>query len=1051
MLLTQASIKWRASVFVLMIVFTLFGISSYNNMPKEANPDVPIPFIMVSTVYMGVSPEDMENLVTLKIENELRGIEGVKKIESFSAEGVSNISIEFQPNVNLDSALQRVKDKVDLSQRNLPDDLTEDPIVSQFSTSDFPVFVVALSGNVPEADLKVVADEIKDNFETITGVLKVELSGARDREIQVIFDYERLQAYQLTINQIAERINQEHINIPGGSIDIGKGKYLLKIPGEYKDPYDIKDLIIAVEDKKPIYLRDVAKIIDTFEDQDTYARLNREQAISISVTKRPGANILNMVDTLKKEIELAEKIYPPALKFTITTDFSKDIRTMVNELENHLVTGLILVILVLFFFLGKVNSIFTAIAIPFSMLMSFIVLNSLDITLNMMVLFSITLALGMLVDDAIVIVENTYRHMQLGKSRIQASIDASKEVGWPIIASTLTKIFAFLPMIFWPGIIGEYMKFLPLTLVITLSASLFVALVFNPVVCATFMKVNPKHLRKTDDNSEFGKFMQFYIKSVDVALNHRFITLIISIAFLFLPIGLFMVSGLGFEFFPSSDPKRAFIKADAPQGTNAETTLEMVKKFEQIASEEKNIKLMLAEVGGSAADFSDLGGTATHKGRLTIEFVDFEERTEPSTVTLNKIREKLNPFPGADVIIDKEEMGPPTGDPVSVEISGKDVTVLGKIAADVRNKIYNIQGLVDLKDDYVKSKPEIKIDVDREKAALLGLSTYAVADSVRSAIYGKEVAKFREYDEEYDIKIRLDEKNRKTIDDVKNLSIGTPSGDYVPLSSIANVSLSAGFGTITRVNFKRVVNVTGDVQGRSSVEVMKDVANILKDYKLPPGYKIDYTGETEEQQEASKFLTQAFTLAIFLILMTLLIEFNSVSQTLIILATVLLSIGGIFWGLLITQTNFGIMMTGIGAISLAGVVVNNAIILIDYTNKLIESGMKKRDAIIRAGAVRFRPVMLTAWTAILGMIPMSTGFGINIREFTIEHGAEMSQFWGPMANAVIFGLAFATMLTLIIVPVLYSFTGGGLGEDSDKPKWYKRLFNKFNSVSLRKL
>lgn len=1030
MLITKVAIKWKPSVFLMMMVFIIFGSLAYKNLPREATPDIPIPYIMVTTIYSGVSPTDMESLVTFKIENKLRGIEGVKEIISYSAESVSNISIEFNPDVNIDMALQRVRDKVDQAANDLPQDLTEEPIITEISMSDFPVFVVAISGDVPEHDLKKIADEMQDRFESVKGVLEVNLSGTRDREILVVFDYERLQSYSLTMNDLANAVQGEHINIPGGSLDIGKGKYLVRIPGEYTDPKEIENIVVTVKDGIPVYLRDVARVLDSFEDKDSYATLNGVPAISVSIKKRVGANILDMAEDIKAVIKEAEAEYPPAVKFTLTTDMSKDIKSMVDELENSLITGFVLVFLVLFLFLGKLNSLFAAVIIPFSMLISFIVLQALGITLNMMVLFSLIMALGMLVDNAIVIVENIYRHMQEGKSRIEAAFAASEEIGWPIVASTLTTVFAFLPMVFWPGTIGEFMKFLPITLIITLLSSLFVALIFNPVICTTFMKVKEKH-KSEDEELKFGRFIQFYMKTVNLALNHRFLSLVITMFLVILPMYLFSARGLGVEFFPESDPARVFIRANAPEGTNAATTNELVNKFREAALDEKDIKLTLGEVGGAAADFSDTGGTSTHRGRLTIEFVDFEDRNEPSPVTINRIRERLNFFPGAEVVWEKEEMGPPTGDAVSIEISGKDVEVLGELAAKIKKIVEPIPGLVDLKDDYVKSKPEIRIDVDREKAALLGLNTSSIATAVRGSVYGIEVGKYREGDNEYDIKVRLPDEQRKSIDDIKHLMINTPTGQYVPISSVADVTLRAGFGTITRIDFKRVVNVTANAEGRSSVEVMQDVAAALKDFPLPPGYMINYTGETEDQQEASSFLGKALLVALFLILMVLLIEFNSFSQTFIILFTIILSIGGIFWGLTITGTNFGIIMTGIGAISLAGIVINNGIVLIDYTNQLRAAGMKMREAIIRAGAVRFRPVMLTAWTTVLGMVPMATGLGIDFKNMQVVTGAEMSQWWSPMANAVIFGLGFSTMLTLIVVPVLYSFTGGGLNKDEN--------------------
>lgn len=1025
MLITKLAIKWKSSVFLLMFVFAIFGSIAYVSLPRESTPDIPIPYIMITTVYAGVAPADIESLITLQLEKELKGLKGVKQIDSYSAESVSNISIEFYPEVDTEMALQRVKDKVDRARTDLPDDLTDEPQVIEISTSDFPIMVITVAGNIPETNLKKIADDMQKSFEGVPGVLQVDLSGARDRQIQVQFDYGRLQSYGLSMNDLSTAVMNENINIPGGTMAIGRGNYMLQIPGEYKDPLRINDIVVATRDGKPIYLKDVATVKDTFEDRESYARINGNEAISLSIKKRAGANIISIGDEVKNVIAQYEEILPPAVQITMTTDQTDEILKMVHELENHLVTGLILVVLVLFFFLGATNSFFTALAIPFSMLMSFIIFQALGMTLNMLVLFSLIMALGMLVDDAIVIVENIFRHMQEGKNRTDASIAASEEVGWPVIASTLTKIFAFLPMAFWPGVVGSFMSYIPITLMITLTMSLFVALVFNPVICSTFMKVSPKKIGEKGE-LEFGKFMQLYMKTVDWALNHRAVTILLSIVFMILPIVIFSKSGLGAEFFPESDPQRIYIRANAPQGTNAETTNDMVLKFEDATKGENDIKLILGEVGGGVATVKDMGGTVTHLGRLTVEFIDFDKRAESSVTTMNRIRDRLGIFPGAEVVLEKETMGPPTGDPISIEISGPDVTVLGDLAAQIKEIIRPTPGLVDLKDDYIKSKPEFRVDIDREKAALLGLSTATIASTIRNAMYGLDSGKYREGEDEYDIKVRLPLEKRKSIDDIKNIKIATSTGEYVPISSVADINLGAGFGRISRVNFKRVVTVTANVSGRSSIEVLNDVSAKLANFETPAGYKISYTGEKEDQDEAVAFLSKAFSIAIFLILMVLMIEFNSIAQTSIILGTVLLSLGGVFWGLLITQTPFGIMMTGIGVISLAGVVVNNGIILIDYTNKLREKGYKMREAVIHGGAVRFRPVLLTAMTAILGMLPMATGYGISIRTLSIEKGAEMAQWWGPMANAIIFGLSFATVLTLVVVPVLYSFTSGGL-------------------------
>ena len=1042
MLLTELAIKWKASVCLLMILIITFGVLAYIGLPKESNPDVPTPYVIISTAYEGVSPSDIESLIALPIERKLKGLDGVKQVSSYCSEGISNIIIEFMSDQDVTDALQRVQDKVNSAKSDLPRDLRNDPIVFDINISDFPIMELSVAGDIPEAYMKKITDELKDNIEGLKGVQEAIISGVRTRIVLVEFDYERLQAYRLNILEIAAALQQENVNIPGGSIDIGRGKYLLRIPGEFSDPSIIDNLVVTTRNGLPIYLKDVAVIKDSFEDRESYARLNSINTASISIKKRVGENVLWLAAGVKEVVKQANEVLPSSVRVSIVFDDSQYIEEMVHELENHLATGLFLVIMVLFFFLGKINSFFTALAIPFSMLMSFIVFQYMGVTLNMVVLFSLIMALGMLVDDAIVIVENIYRHMQEGMDRVSAAKAAAKEVGRPIIASTVTKICAFLPLLFWPGIIGKFMSYIPITMIVTLSASLFVALVFNPVICSSFMKVKKTALTE-EGEIELGRIMRFYKRVIHFALDHRPLVIISVILFMIMPIFLYGISGLGMEFFPDTDPQRAMIKVTEPQGTNAHTTLQDMLKIEETVKEEKDIEKILTLVGGDGvADFSNMGGTSTHLGLISVFFLPFAERKEPSSVTLNRIRDRIGTIAGTEIIVEKEAFGPPVGAPVSIEIAGPDVDTLGVIASDIKERIRHVSGLVDLNDDYIKSKPEIRVLVDREKAALLGLSTYTISNAVKGAISGMKVGVYREGDDEYDIIVRLPEEKRKNMDDIKNLQIPAQTGYYVPLSSVADVDLSAGFGRIARIDFKRVVNVTANAEGRSGMEVANDVKKLMASYQLPDNYRIKFTGEDEEQQEATAFLSKAFVIALFLILMVLLIEFNSVSQTAIILGTVLLSIGGVFWGLLITRTTFGVIMTGMGVISLAGIIVNNGIIMIDYTNKLRERGYSVREAVSHAGAIRFRPVMLTTVTAILGLLPMAVGYGINFSRFRIEKGAEMSQWWAGMANSVIFGLAIGTMLTLVVVPVLYSFTGKGLdNEDGSKQGLIKRLFS----------
>ncbi|WP_022851495.1 efflux RND transporter permease subunit [Limisalsivibrio acetivorans] len=1021
MLITDAAVNRKSTIFVLMLLVIIVGVYSYVSLPRESDPDITIPYVLVVTPYEGVAPEDIESLITLPIERKLKGIKNVKEIRSTSAEGSSMITIEFTPDTNIDNAMQWVRDKVDQAKGDLPSDLEQDPQILEINLSEFPIMNVAVHGSVSEPVLKKIAEDLKDEVEGIPGVLEVILSGGREREIRVLFDHERLAAYNLSFVEILQAIQRENVNIPGGTMDIGSGKYLLRIPGEFSDPSVIDNLVLVSRNGRPIYLKDVAQVVDTYEDRESLARLNAKKAISLAIKKRTGENIIEVSDRVRLLIKEAEKRLPDAVSITINEDQSDEIRDMVGELENNILSGLILVILVLFMFLGKRNSLFVALAIPFSMLITFGVLYVLGMTLNMVVLFSLILALGMLVDNAIVIVENIYRHMTEGKSRNDAARTAATEVGWPIISSTVTTLCAFFPMLFWPDIMGEYMKFLPMTLIITLSASLFVGLVINPVICSSFMTVSKKAVKSDRD----PLIIRLYEKTLVRALRMRWLAFLSAVGFLVFVAMLYGKLGHGVELFPDVEPERAYVEIKAPEGTNIERSRSLALRVESVILNEPDVLFAVTEVGVSPSGEAG-ANTLSNYSKVSIRFKEKDDRLESSFVVLDRMREHLSHFPGAELKIEKEEGGPPTGAPVSVEISGENVEVLSVITDKAKNMIKDIPGLVDLKDNLVKSKPEISVSVDREKATLLGLSTSDISNTVKAAMGGYKLGVYREGEDEYDITARMPEDRRMSMSDISSLLIPSSLGKPVPLSTVADVKMGSGFGSIRRIDSKRVVTITANVTGRNSNEVLKDVMQKLSNLETPAGYNIDYSGEQEEQKKASAFLSKAFLIALFLIALVLITQFNSILQAGIVLTSVILSLSGVFLGLIIMAMPFGIIMTGVGVVSLAGVVVNNAIVLIDYTNQLRQSGMELIDAVITAGRVRFRPVMLTAVTTILGLLPMAAGISFNFRDLSWEIGAESAQWWGSMAVAIIYGLAVATMLTLIVVPVLYSWAATGL-------------------------
>ncbi|MGD8385938.1 MAG: efflux RND transporter permease subunit [Desulfobacteraceae bacterium] len=1025
MFVNQAALKRQVTVLALLVLIVIAGLYSYLTLPRESFPDITIPYVFVTTTYEGVAPQDMEELVTIPIERKLKGISDVEEIRSTSAEGISTVAVKFLPEIDLDDALQKVRDKVDQAKPDLPDDLPDEPVIQEVNFSDLPVIRVVLSGPFSLRRLQAFAEEFEDRFESISGVLDASLSGGLEREIHVEFDLDRVRAYNVPFSSLINAVRQSNVNMPGGSMDIGQGKYLVRVPEDFKHPSEIFSIVAFVRDGKPIYLRDVATIQDSYKDPLTRSRINGQKSVTLGIQKRSGENIVKVTDEVKQVVEEMRPLMPPSLRIDLTSDMSDDVRLMISDLENNIISGLILVLAVIFIFIGGRSAVFVALAIPYSMFMTFSLLTGMDVSLNMIVLFSLILALGMLVDNGIVIVENIYRHMQEGQPRQEAALKGTNEVAWPVITSTMTTLGAFVPMLFWPGIMGEFMGYLPMTLILALTSSLFVALVINPVLSARYQTVKQAKARKKKGKDKPGReplVKRIYLALLKWALRHRFLIVLSGFVLLIGSIVAYGTYGKGTEFFPETEPRRAYVHIKAPEGTNLDASDRIVDQVEEIVSEYEDIRYVISNIGAEGGDPFSQGGTGTHISRVVLDFKDFHDRSRLSSEIIKEVRERiLSTIHGADIQVEKEEEGPPTGPPVNLEISGKDILTLGELAEKVRKAVKDVPGLVDLKDNFVKGKPEIRVRVDKEKAALMGLDTYTIAYTVKAAINGAKVGVYREGKDEYDIIARLPEKDRRSMENLKRITVSGPQGEPIPLTSLAEVSLTSGLGAIMRLDQKRVVTVSGDVSGRLANDVIRDMEGILKqEISWPRGYTYQFTGEQKEQAKAQDFLSKAFVATIFLILLILLTQFDSLLTPLVILTSVVLSLIGVFVGLLVTGTAFGIIMTGIGVISLAGVVVNNAIVLIDYYNQLMTRGLASTEALIQAGLVRFRPVMLTAITTILGLLPMATGVSFDFRKLAWDIGGESSQWWGPMAVAVIFGLAVATLLTLVVVPVLCS-------------------------------
>ena len=1025
MILNEFALRRQAAVMALLLFLLVLGVYCYVHLPRESYPDITIPYVFVTTTYEGVASEDMEELITIPIERKLKGISDVEEIRSTSAEGISTVAVKFLPTVDIDDALQKVRDKVDEAQGDLPADLPDEPVVQEVNFSEWPIIRVVLSGPFSLRRLQTFAEDLEDRIESVAGVLDARVTGGLEREIHVEFDLDRVAAYQVPFSRMIRALTRSNVNMPSGSMDIGEAKYLVRVPEDFKDPAEIFSVVAFVRDGKPVYLRDVATIRDSFKDPLTRSRINGEKSVTLAIQKRTGENIIQVTDEVKRVVAELKPSLPPALEIDLTSDMSHDVRIVVSDLENNILSGLILVLAVIFAFIGGRSALFVALAIPYSMFMTFALLTAFGITMNMVVLFSLILALGMLVDNGIVIVENIYRHMQEGEPRQQAAVTGTNEVAWPVITSTLTTVGAFTPLVFWPDIMGEFMGFLPKTVIMALLSSLFVALVINPVLSARYQVVRQP---KADEGKTLRepRAKRVYLRLLTWALGHRLIVVAVAFILLVGSIGSYIFFGKGTEFFPESEPRRAYVFLKAPEGTNLDASDRLVAQVEEIASEYEDIRYVITNVGAMGGDPFTRGGTGSHINRVALDFKDFHERSRPSSGIIKEIRKRiLDTIKGAEVQVEKEEEGPPTGPPVNIEISGEELLVLGDLAAQVRKQIRDIPGLVDLKDNFVKGKPEIRVRVDKEKAALLGLDTYDIAYTVKAAINGVKVGVFREGKDEYDIIARLPDKDRHSLKNLERITVSGPRGEPIPLTSVAKVSLTSGVGAIMRLDQKRVVTISGDVSGRLANDVIQDIDTILaNEIDWPRGYSHRFTGEQKEQDKSMAFLSKAFVVALFIMFLILITQFDSFITPFIILTSVLLSLIGVFLGLLVTGKAFGIIMTGTGIISLAGVVVNNAIVLIDCYKQQMRKGLQSKDALVRAGLLRFRPVMLTALTTILGLLPMATGVSFDFRKFALDIGGESSQWWGSMATAVIFGLAVATLLTLVVVPVLCSLAHG---------------------------
>ena len=1119
------SVKNTMTVYVLTAIVFIAGFMSYNSMPSEAFPEIVTPEIYVGTPYPGNSPVDLEKLITRPLEKEINGISGVDAINSTSVEGYSTIQVKFNFDVSPDEALRKVKDKVDaaMGQPDFPTDLPADPNVFELNFSELmPIANINMSGEFSLDQLKEYGEFLEEKIEGLTEISKVDIRGIDDKELRILVDNKKLESMQLGFNDIAGAIQNENMTISGGNLLVDGYRRNVRVVGEIRDLDELRNVIIKSEKMMLVRLGDVAEIEFDEVERQSYARQYGSSVVMLDVFKRSGENQIIVSEKIAQILEEAQESYfPDNLNISVTNDTSEQTKTQVADLENSIIFGMLLVVIVLMFFLGLRNALFVGIAIPMSMLMSFVILNALGVTLNTIVLFALVLALGMLVDNGIVVVENIYRFMDEGYDRITAAKLGAGEVAMPIIASTATTLAAFLPLAFWPGLFGEFMKYLPLTLITVLSSSLFVALVINPGLTAALMKVEEAPLNKKRVaiysilaivlgvviaygagkmawGNLFiysGSFALIYTYFV-VPSTKWFQTILLPslensyksvlayalsgkkpILFFAGTFALLIFSGIllgAFPpktlFFPENMPNQAMVYIQMPIGTDIaqtnEVTLELEKEVMEIVSEynyvdvngvQQNymVESVIAQVGEGTSDPNAGPSMAQtpNKAKITVAFYKFSDRVDTegnrvnSSDVLNKIRATLSDYPGVVISVAKDSNGPPTGPPVNIEVSGNDYYQLVEVADGIKAFINNqsIAGIEELKLDVETGKPEMPITVDRVKARALGLSSAQIGDAMRTALFGKEVSRFKNGEDDYPINIRMSDQYRYNVEDLMNQKItfrDQASGKIkqVPISAVAKAKKTSTFSSVKRKDLKRVISIQSNLlEGANPTETVDAIKVAMAGYDLPQDISVDFTGEQEEQAKELDFLSGALLMAVFLIFLILVSQFNSASTPFIILVTVVFSLIGVFLGLVIFRMEFVIMMTMIGIISLAGIVVNNAIVLIDFikqlsSRKLAELGLDEKDklpvpilieTIVEAGRTRLRPVLLTAITTILGLIPLATGMNINFYTLFSENnphiffGGDNVVFWGPMSWTVIFGLTFATFLTLVIVPVMY--------------------------------
>jgi len=1025
-IISSALSRSRTSILFLIVILVA-GMTTYISMPKEAEPDIEIPNIYISITHEGISPEDAERLLVRPIEQEIRSIAGIKQIDADAYEGGANIQLEFYAGTNTNAALQETRAKVDLARAKLPKE-TEEPTVNEVKFSRFdPMLILNIAGEVPERTLSYLAKDLKEKIEANKGVLEAVLVGDREEVMEIIIDPLAMESYGLNPFEILNLVNANNRLVSAGALQNTKGRSPVKVSGVFETAKDVLEMPIKVDGNRIVHFGDVASVQRTYKDAQTLARLDGKPALAIEVIQRSGANIISTVDEIKALIKVEQSYWPKNINIVVSKDKSKEVKTMLSDLQNSVISAVVLVFIIIIGILGLRSAILVGIAIPGSFLLGILIISIAGISINMMVLFALIMAVGMLVDGAIVVTELADRRMCEGDSRKVAYAAAARRMSWPIIASTCTTLTAFIPLAFWPDMIGEFMKFLPITLIAVLSSSLIMALIFIPTLGSLFGRAgsvdaktihNLSAAEKGDINSVTGMTGK-YIRFLRNALQHPSIN-ILMVSMLLVSIYLaFFFFGRGIELFPETEPEFANIEIYARGDlsiTEKDNLVKQIESFVLNSSETKSIYVKTGSSNTGRGRPSESSASQDLIGTISLNLKEWDQR-RPVDEIFHDIRQSVSGIAGIKIATRKPEEGPPSGKPITIEISSRNPDLLSDSVESISNALASINGVINLQDDRPLKGIEWQIKVDRAEAARFGADITVIGTMIQLVTNGIKLGEYRpdDADDELDIRVRYP-KNRRNLDEIDNLRIPSNEG-LIPLSNFITRIAEQKVSTIHRSDLRRTMKVEADVApGYFDSEIIKEMIKILPNLDIHPQVNIKFSGGYEDQAEAMSFLTKALTISLAIMFIILVTQFNSFFQAFLILTAVVFSTGGVLLSNLITGEPFSIIMSGVGVIILAGIVVNNNIVLIDTYNVLRTRGENPLEAIIRTCAVRLRPVILTTVTTIMGLMPMALSMNINFLSREVSFGAPSTQWWTQLSTAVAVGLAFATILTLLLTP-----------------------------------